>query len=184
MKQKSHSERSNRTFMELKCTTRDTRQKRHITVLIVPLWNWNKWTTSWSSRMSSSNRTFMELKYNRWCQNCKEEIVLIVPLWNWNSFRENLGSSPAIVLIVPLWNWNPTRETISSNVCCSNRTFMELKWHSFCLFVHRRIVLIVPLWNWNKADGVHRSCNRPVLIVPLWNWNWWDTFKGRTLFSF
>ena len=77
---------SNRTFMELKLQ-KSLLLSIGITVLIVPLWNWNvyqvkvgeqdygsnrtfmelKCTTrrSWTQRSDSSNRTFMELKWKR-----------------------------------------------------------------------------------------------------------------------
>ena len=76
---------SNRTFMELKCTSRDCSStncsvliaplwnwntvltiiiKNRVFVLIAPLWNWNYSTPlNWPTSKSSSNRTFMELKY-------------------------------------------------------------------------------------------------------------------------
>ena len=53
---------SNRTFMELKCIFKSIASEQ-FTVLIVPLWNWNKSTVvDDSSIITSSNRTFMELK--------------------------------------------------------------------------------------------------------------------------
>ena len=57
-------------------------------------------------KLVCSNRTFMELKLERLCEENKIEIVLIVPLWNWNS-----------VQFVSEYNEKDS----------SNRTFMELK---------------------------------------------------------
>ena len=55
-------------------------------VLIVPLWNWNKRSIAWTdTAVFSSNRTFMELKYEGAIKERGfNEKVLIVPLWNWN----------------------------------------------------------------------------------------------------
>ena len=52
---------SNRTFMELKFTYNDP-QTAAITVLIVPLWNWNGAIGAPPGFGWRSNRTFMELK--------------------------------------------------------------------------------------------------------------------------
>ena len=75
---------SNRTFMELKfdefernqvppaCSNRTFMELKYIkwfvngvelTVLIVPLWNWNNGDFSFVPIIESSNRTFMELKF-------------------------------------------------------------------------------------------------------------------------
>ena len=120
-----------------------------ISVLIVPLWNWN----------------FAEVgavAYNI--------LVLIVPLWNWNAFMFCGNLIKAIVLIVPLWNWNDVYICKLKVHRSSNCTFMELKWPSAGAAVMSTPVLIVPLWNWNH----HRqplTLTPSVLIVPLWNWN-------------
>ena len=98
------------------------------------------------------------------------------------------------VLIVPLWNWN-VRWCFNSYTSwrCSNRTFMELKFH-LCVKTPQRgncsnrtfmelkfykayydrfglVVLIVPLWNWNDWKEFREPIISGVLIVPLWNWN-------------
>ena len=65
--------RFNRTFMELKFQARQFRMLQ-ISVLIVPLWNWNINLLLWISQEGLSfNRTFMELKYLLW-QNKPFEI--------------------------------------------------------------------------------------------------------------
>ena len=58
-------------------------------------------------RMSSFNRTFMELKlqYRNWTKDFFTS-VLIVPLWNWNRVVDDKNYPDEYVLIVPLWNWN------------------------------------------------------------------------------
>ena len=55
--------------------------------------------------VSSSNRTFMELKFT------------------YRAVRNYQG-----VLIVPLWNWNDSDIKIGAKSLGSNRTFMELKY--------------------------------------------------------
>ena len=45
-------------------------------------------------KVSGSNRTFMELKYDARKDNIEQQYVLIVPLWNWNSW---LSYIPLIV---------------------------------------------------------------------------------------
>ena len=140
---------SNCTFMELKSLCRikecswlfvlivplwnwNSKKKIHKylfqKVLIVPLWNWNIGLTNADATLSSSNCTFMELKfYNSSdsvnplkCSNCtfmelksskssnllRSRTVLIVPLWNWNPVYEEVQHEVTSVLIVPLWNWN------------------------------------------------------------------------------
>ena len=54
---------------------------------------------------------------------------------------------------------------------CSNRTFMELKWEILKMTYKPIPVLIVPLWNWNCFYLRRYWTPLPVLIVPLWNWN-------------
>ena len=56
--------------------------------------------------LSSSNRTFMELKSP-------------------SGYHQVYGS--LIVLIVPLWNWNAAEAPALISAAGSNRTFMELK---------------------------------------------------------
>ena len=97
---------SNCTFMELKYV----KQRRSVwseIVLIVPLWNWNKFRVEIFVSVASSNCTFMELKYEHCCQCYHYQNVLIVPLWNWNRVEK-------VKLLV-----EPLR---------SNCTFMELKY--------------------------------------------------------
>ena len=57
--------RSNRTFMELK-SSESERLSLSDTVLIAPLWNWNKVISrSQVIILRRSNRTFMELKFHK-----------------------------------------------------------------------------------------------------------------------
>ena len=144
-------------------------------VLIVPLWNWNGiLIVSLLSLISSSNRTFMELKFLFML------FVTSAKLRSNRTFMELKWEERHItfelmrVLIVPLWNWNYIIIFLLSSLLCSNRTFMELKsnragreardWRSSnrtfmelkyrgggFLFLAPK-VLIVPLWNWNVQD--------------------------------
>ena len=76
-------------------------------VLIAPLWNWNYIETVIPDKADNrSNRTFMELKFN----------------------KLSLISHYCPVLIAPLWNWNPKSVNFFLVLFSSNRTFMELKW--------------------------------------------------------
>ena len=162
---------SNRTFMELKCTSKYA-QRYFSCVLIAPLWNWNELysTLSFVSRP-----------------------VLIAPLWNWNGSAVNHFTHQLPVLIAPLWNWNEIEMNVSStSIICSNRTFMELKSSVTILILAAHNVLIAPLWNWNfgisNTGSFWIGSNRTfmelkykeitdfalwvrVLIAPLWNWN-------------
>ena len=107
-------------------------------VLIVPLWNWNYVNYSDLERViSSSNRTFMELKFS-----------------GPSSFTEG-----ASVLIVPLWNWNQINQALAGDAMRSNRTFMELKFGEYGSNSLRPHVLIVPLWNWNMIRPGSRTVN-------------------------
>ena len=62
----------NRTFMELKynrvkdCPT-------GYAVLIVPLWNWNKFVVKFQNGLYCFNRTFMELKYADFCREFSDD---------------------------------------------------------------------------------------------------------------
>ena len=96
---------SNRTFMELKWF-QILSGLRHLPVLIVPLWNWNRGAGSLSRTKFA---------------------VLIVPLWNWNNDWHRLLVKYNKVLIVPLWNWNEGHQSHYRKPWRSNRTFMELK---------------------------------------------------------
>ena len=99
-------------------------------VLIVPLWNWNRLAICSSPSSVRSNRTFMELKLKMVLLTLVIAMVLIVPLWNWNKYHKTFD--------VTSWD-------------SSNRTFMELKYW-WVLLVHLFLpVLIVPLWNWNEV---------------------------------
>ena len=131
---------------------------------------------------SSSNCTFMELKY-----------TIIQRYHGWMN-----------VLIVPLWNWNKSALPVLMVIACSNCTFMELKlgkgkskkkqqYGSNCTFMELKLgkgksekkqqyVLIVPLWNWNSLYSLKATEPLAVLIVPLWNWNhaeWWERRAGH-----
>ena len=97
----------NRTFMELKYE-KWIRRSWSLSVLIVPLWNWNNgnfeideegnlvlivplwnWNLKGFARrlnVSWFNRTFMELKWKQRKRLSISVFVLIVPLWNWNSW--------------------------------------------------------------------------------------------------
>ena len=126
----------NRTFMELKCNTAVTQntipfrfnrtfmelkfihvriRSRVVSVLIVPLWNWNIQGTTGESPCDCFNRTFMELK----------------------CCIANSSTTDGTVLIVPLWNWNTLRDPLKSAIYGFNRTFMELKsrscFHADCI---------------------------------------------------
>ena len=120
-----------------------------LSVLIVPLWNWNNRSAACSLSSLSSNCTFMELKLHQGSQgyavgkrsNCtfmelklvnhaplvEKQSVLIVPLWNWNLVCAQKGTQTIVVLIVPLWNWNKWASIWETKSECSNCTFMELK---------------------------------------------------------
>ena len=119
-------------------------------VLIAPLWNWNKGIYYILAASVSSNRTFMELKCQKWQEkhcytdgsnrtfmelksvmplsDTPQARVLIAPLWNWNYTGEVWVPSLPRVLIAPLWNWNSSDNLIRTGGTCSNRTFMELKF--------------------------------------------------------
>ena len=127
--------------MELKFN-RTSNWRNRSTVLIVPLWNWNR---SLRTKPRSVSR------------------VLIVPLWNWNELRgavqaereprsnctfmelkSHQGTCPSsvyLVLIVPLWNWNSRQvKQILEPLYSSNCTFMELKFEqtTFCKLIDLR----------------------------------------------
>ena len=123
----SSQNRSNRTFMELKCQSK-VKATTKIKVLIVPLWNWNLELNAITDRAKCSNRTFMELKCQSANRRAGESIVLIVPLWNWNINAPNIYMYFNYVLIVPLWNWNMLSRLREYWTSSSNRTFMELKY--------------------------------------------------------
>ena len=99
--------------------------------------------------------------------------VLIVPLWNWNPSAHIKTGFFSPVLIVPLWNWNIVLSRWRRLMLrCSNCTFMELKYPSWCTWFCWVLVLIVPLWNWNQDLANKYIKDKIVLIVPLWNWNY------------
>ena len=147
------SKRSNRTFMELKWRRRaDSATRREVliaplwnwnpltiessvrtpVVLIAPLWNWNKQKFELHRMSKRSNRTFMELKWRRRADSATRREVLIAPLWNWNPLTIESSVRTPVVLIAPLWNWNECFIYADSpRAVCSNRTFMELKYHSW-----------------------------------------------------
>ena len=96
-------------------------------VLIAPLWNWNPATAAGISLMIRSNRTFMELKSPSTAAHTSPRRILIAPLWNWNwSVLQVVAFDPK-VLIAPLWNWNWIFLGSQQDFTRSNRTFMELK---------------------------------------------------------
>ena len=128
------------------------------TVLIVPLWNWNRCGLRVTECLSRFNRTFMELKLTGF--DC-----IFAPLRSFNRTFMELKYTLIVaakgriaVLIVPLWNWNV---------------------RGLAAPLSRKNVLIVPLWNWNCNHFQRSSHWTGVLIVPLWNWNqkcivWWS----------
>ena len=143
-------------------------------------------------RLSSFNRTFMELKFLHTEANQNQHQVLIVPLWNWNRILQRCflvcSSFNRTFMELKFNAMRPWKVKESS----FNRTFMELKWSIWTLWTTRACVLIVPLWNWNltlnRKAQTPSSFNRTfmelklithhisyrgslVLIVPLWNWN-------------
>ena len=63
MRRASQRQSSNRTFMELKYGSACLDSTSLQYVLIVPLWNWNRWRVSRDYWQQGSNRTFMELKF-------------------------------------------------------------------------------------------------------------------------
>ena len=151
---------SNRTFMELKLFSAFL-VSTTISVLIVPLWNWNSNFTSTRKATTCSNRTFMELKRLRYKVPYLLGIVLIVPLWNWNQVIYAKDNFVYTVLIVPLWNWN-SRGSSQQEA--------------------GRGVLIVPLWNWNaskpagkkKNECSNRTFMELKLVCCLSEWTRWD----------
>ena len=84
-------------------------------VQIVPLWNWN-----WFS-------TFIIMRFKN---------VQIVPLWNWNTLWVCMVWKISLVQIVPLWNWNIFFRSLFCALESSNCTFMELK----CLKLMKLII--------------------------------------------
>ena len=97
--------------------------KPSYSVLIVPLWNWNRHNLGGPAPDLCSNCTFMELKYDNRLRYPVVLLVLIVPLWNWNWWT---GSLP----------WAEIR---------SNCTFMELKF-SNCIYYQLIISVIHHKW--------------------------------------
>ena len=84
-------------------------------VLIVPLWNWNKGgARSGRALGRGSNRTFMELKYERYTTALQElnssNRTFMELKYAMKSYRKEGGN----VLIVPLWNWNWEQEGIKA----------------------------------------------------------------------
>ena len=117
----------NRTFVELKQNGSVDAFSWH-TVLIEPLWNWNR-VRSWAWRwMACLNRTFVELKLSCTVSGGGGSVSLnrtFVELKPQSSFD---GCQRIGVLIEPLWNWN--RRTFRPGMSASrrlNRTFVELK---------------------------------------------------------
>ena len=120
--------RFNRTFMELKCAFRAVADGK-MTVLIVPLWNWN------DNAINTPNLSIL---------------VLIVPLWNWNKIRMPIIKCSTMsfnrtFMELKWWEIN----VVSIVMIGFNRTFMELKLPCELCTATRCRVLIVPLWNWN-----------------------------------
>ena len=104
----------------------------------------------WHNRLSTLNRTSVELKYDsnslfrgfglplivpqwNWNMSMLKQIAfspgpLIVPQWNWNFGRRSLPPMEGEPLIVPQWNWNEQREQPEqSEQSALNRTSVELK---------------------------------------------------------
>ena len=119
--------------MELKWQQEPPPMRRAPPVLIAPLWNWNPGDGFLRLKLTCSNRTFMELKWQKTWRRRVRHSVLIAPLWNWNGDLVYIHGSLRIVLIAPLWNWNFQAKEI--------RRSLEL-------------VLIAPLWNWNYIETV------------------------------
>ena len=135
--------------MELKCTTTihhkirievliaplwnwngvlDCPQHRSRKVLIAPLWNWNLGKSCNIRLLISSNRTFMELKYEQVIITSQKRFVLIAPLWNWNNLNGDtwLKVSPSSNRTFMELKYLCWKQKILKNRS-SNRTFMELK---------------------------------------------------------
>ena len=89
----------------------DSRTMKVRGVLIAPSWNWNFILVIGFFFHISSNRTFMELKWN------------------------NITGKPSTfaVLIAPSWNWNCIYRIFFVSLRGSNRTFMELKYNYYVL---------------------------------------------------
>ena len=119
----------NRTFVELKSRLAGIGLFDGNTLLIEPLWNWNK-------RREEQGQICYSL--------------LIEPLWNWNNALVRLGAIANWLLIEPLWNWNTSvHPPLSFLSHAFNRTFVELKSQYRTAYFYRRRLLIEPLWNWN-----------------------------------
>ena len=114
------------TFMELKFLIIVT-SCPELSVLLVPLWNWNCLPIAVAHPRGCFTCTFMELKCFtlQWSSLSRSfylylygiEIgytemsairlgVLLVPLWNWNKDSQLIKRFMTMVLLVPLWNWN------------------------------------------------------------------------------
>ena len=107
----------------------------HASLIIAPLWNWNKIFRYMLMLQDAYNCTFMELKYGarmashhqRGSYNCtfmelKSDCnlidsllrcLIIAPLWNWNWAAHKQALPSQNLIIAPLWNWNVC--TTSSN---------------------------------------------------------------------
>ena len=129
-----------------------------ISVLIVPLWNWN---TCKGFSLSAVDYVLIVPLWNwngaRSALRQPSKLVLIVPLWNWN-LETKMALWWGAVLIVPLWNWNKKINWYERSISRSNRTFMELKYFVGFQSDNVQWVLIVPLWNWNLS--FHRCHQR------------------------
>ena len=99
-------QRTNRTFMELKCRWVDSMGWR-LRVPIEPLWNWN------AVELSAERLQIVVPIEPLWNWNEPPAVgaawiltVPIEPLWNWNDYRRSRGHRQINVPIEPLWNWN------------------------------------------------------------------------------
>ena len=165
----------------------------NISVLLVPLWNWNIFVSMLKRNEGRCfTRTFMELKLNIADKaasatkfysylygietkissaNIAFYLVLLVPLWNWNSPSSMYAEHIPSVLLVPLWNWNSIKDIAWG---CAER------FYSYLYGIETRLNDII---NVTKSEfysylyGIETPIlylyylYYKVLLVPLWNWN-------------
>ena len=130
---KQEDQGSNCTFMELKYVTPIVFNSL-LMVLIVPLWNWNKYRHNLASSAES---------------------VLIVPLWNWNDIVEHMQVQQNCSNCTFMELKYEVASIKAAEDARSNCTFMELKLESWVITLESvRQVLIVPLWNWNTKTKI------------------------------
>ena len=143
--------------------------------------------------ISSSNRTFMELKWSRRPLPAAQSFSSNRTFMELKFIKQSSCKKRCCVLIAPLWNWNGSLHKSCNKSPCSNRTFMELKFIKVHLkkitFVRsnrtfmelkflirgrnslRTLVLIAPLWNWNLPGGFYSrkgTCSNRTFMELKW----------------